>query len=75
MAHKPRNLLAGAPITVAFQDSPFPLDRERDEKETRIREIQDYINDKMLTIEEATALIELRGAIHRAYDRRRSRNH
>jgi len=55
--------------------SPFPLDRERYDMETRIREIQDYINDTMLTIEEATALVELRGAINRAYERRRSRNH
>jgi hypothetical protein len=51
----------------------FLFDRERDSVLKLVGDVQHYIThgDKSLTFEEASALIELRAAIRRAYARKR----
>ena len=60
--------------------SPFSSVRERDAMLKRISTIQQYISNKPagfptgLTVEEATALIELRSAVDRAHERYKGRD-
>ena len=58
-------------------NSPFPRDNERDELLRSISAVQDYIRNPLvgstgLTVPEATALIDLRAAVNRACERKRS---